>query len=480
MQSQNYKISESVLKIIKIAFLVKLILLLIRCFAPFNHPHIGRQFITMGVSLRYWLRWFFEENVVYPLLPVELIVSSANQYSITELPFINILTAPFFYFGYYYGRVLSYAFLILFNFLLTFLSYKIWKGKEIFKIDVGISILILAILSLSGQYIGRFMPDYTAFIFVILALGMMWKGGKIGGEKIKSGKRFFAMFTAFICASLGLLIKPPVVITLIFVFFKKNRREILRDFIWIVPAILITILYYTWGHSEILKMPLVLKHFNTGFRNPLDALSSFLFVNPKAIFDFFEENIFLPYLIYFVLGYQMYRAIKFKEYAFSKLWLVLLIQIFAIVLLDGYHSLVHTYYYVGISLTSTLILTEILSKTKSKIVVGIIFIWIVVFNLERFFYQIKPLIRENKKLSCRHQRMYPQCQKLIEDNQDFPWGKGVSFRSNSDPVPYLGICFGEIKGHNHSKYGFYWKNDSVPQNCQIVDSSDDINLVTCM
>jgi hypothetical protein len=141
-------------KIIFILLIIKLMSALIASFGYFSHPHIIRQVDTMSVGLNYWLRWT-EGNPATWFLPGSLGAGDSAGISPMEFPLMNILIAPFFYFGHNDGYTLSLIFIIILSFGLFYLHFKEWnKVSE----HMGDSSLLMGIFGISSIYIVRIMP----------------------------------------------------------------------------------------------------------------------------------------------------------------------------------------------------------------------------------------------------------------------------------------------------------------------------------
>ena len=75
---------------------IKFTLLSIASFVQIPTPHIHRQMDTLGVSLRYYQKFFIEEFSLLSLLPSVLQAGDSAGITAMEFPFINIVLSPFF------------------------------------------------------------------------------------------------------------------------------------------------------------------------------------------------------------------------------------------------------------------------------------------------------------------------------------------------------------------------------------------------
>src|SRR4051812_35303279 len=79
--------------------------LLFGAFLPLGFPDVWRQITTLGISMRYWSRWNLEPGAEHLLLPAVLDSGDGQGFMPMEFPILNLLTAPFFAMGPYWGRV---------------------------------------------------------------------------------------------------------------------------------------------------------------------------------------------------------------------------------------------------------------------------------------------------------------------------------------------------------------------------------------
>ena len=456
----DYK--KLILNFLLIILGVKIMILLIRSFGPFTTPHIIRQMDTMGVTLRYWLRWTIEEDLNYPFYPA--VLTAGDNYGITptEFPILNILFAPFFALPLSIARKVSYLFFITMNLLLAYTNFKVWKQKKVLGIDAGLAMALIPIISFSGMYIGRFMPDFASFIFVSIAIGLSWEKSSV--------------YFSLILATLGMLLKPVAVIVFGLYLINNNKKFLFKNiYKWIMPSIIIVLLYYIYGIRELKLVSDIPKYFAIDIKSPVDMLISF-FKHYKGIGTVLSKGLFVTGLIYLFLIFKLYRLVKEKRFNFSVLWLVALLQFIVVGSLGGRNTIAHPYYFIGMSPVLCFIMAKFLFEIKNKIFLIVILVTILIFNLERGFYQIRPILGLSNK---KDHTIFRECDVLRERNTSFPWKKGVRFRSDFSPISILGLCFGEIQNSKVSQYGFYFKQDKVPSECQIVDKTKNINLVKC-
>ncbi len=176
---------------------LRAVLALTRAFLPPNNPHAHRQTDTLAVSMRYFSRWFLEDNLRQPLLPAVLNAGDAYGIMRMELPLLNLLGAPAFALGPDLGQIAACIIVFTWHALLLFANYRVWRHIQIGNINAGIAVLLLPLLSIGDQYYSRYMPDVTAMSLVLLAIGLSWHRPRL--------------FWSTILAAVGMSIKPPAV-----------------------------------------------------------------------------------------------------------------------------------------------------------------------------------------------------------------------------------------------------------------------------
>ena len=223
--------------LVKVLFLflfIRFISACIYCFMPINAPQNWRQTDTIGVALSYWIRWQTDSNFTVPwYLPSVLNSGDTNGIMPMEFPLLNIMSAPFFYFGPYWGRALSGLFVCLIVLSLIIINLKIWKNIKIQEIPVFESILLFSVFSYSAPFLFRFMPDPISVLLCLSSVGIAW-----------NEKKFIL---PFILSTIGLLMKPTSIIVFVLYLAHENRFKKSINFIWMFPSIIIAYFYYTFG-----------------------------------------------------------------------------------------------------------------------------------------------------------------------------------------------------------------------------------------
>ncbi len=475
-------------KILIILFLLRSLAAFINCFLPFDMPHVIRQTDTLAVAIRYWSRWAYEPSVGHDFIPAILNSGTSYGFMPTEFPFMTLMTAPFFYFGSYWGKVFACLFIWIIVFSLTLINLKIWKNISIYGLSAFSAMLLFPMFSFSASIGWRFIPDFISVQLCLVAIGLTW-------EKNQIIKPFFL-------ALVGLLLKPVTIIVFPLYLTHKNIWQKKYNLIWLIPAILICYLYYTIGinyFEKFRELPLYFAvHGNIGFSSIIDFLSHF-----EELLEFLNYHPLFPYGLISVLIINFYYSFKKKEFLYLKIWLTISLQVLILAALDGSHSIIHFYYWFGIAPSFCFIALgtwKILGETSNYFTNGTKLLLVSLF-LVRFFEIIYLDIRGISSEKRAHSKMpYFDCLTLKNRNSGLPWNQGYIFQSENTEAPFLGICFGErtnfpaeklgkSKGlstfklnsqfNTEFKYGFFSLNFQLPTYCKIIDKSGEVVLAKC-
>lgn len=242
----------------------------------------------------------------------------------TEFPFMTIISAPFFYFGPYWGKVFACLFICLVIVILTLINLKIWKNISICGLSAFNAMLLLPMFSFSASIGWRFIPDFIAVQFCLVAIGLTWEKNQI--------------IKPFILTLIGFLLKPITIIIFPIYLLHKNLWQKKNNLIWLIPAILICYLYYTKGISYLETFREIPSNFgvhkNIGFSSIIEFLSHF-----DELIEFLNYHPLFPYGFISVLIIYIYYSIKKKEILYFKIWITIALQIFILAALDGAHSI---------------------------------------------------------------------------------------------------------------------------------------------
>jgi len=458
---------------------LKIFIAIIYCFLPLDFPHLHRQTDTLGVSLRYFLRWMYENPTLTgtQFFPAILNSGDFNGIMAMEFPIINILTAPFFYFGPYWGRVFSGLFLVTIVTTGIFVNARIWSRINIANVNMKSVMLLFPIFSFSLEYTWRFMPDFLSVLFCYLAIGLAWHND----ESLKP-KRWILCFAL---ASLGMLLKPTAIISFLILFLHPcilNRYlwvNLFRSFSWIPVSIAIALCYYTFGVKFIAEFSEVKTLFAVHMRSPLHALLGFF--NPAPFYKLLNTYAFPHYSFWFIFIISIWIFIKARKRIFLALWVVAFAQIFAIGILDGAHSFIHIYYYIGAAPVFALVFLSFVYNAKfilPTILYNFLMCLFLAFYIRQFcdvaYTDLRSLFMSSDNMTYD----YTACKNIKENTPYLPWDQNYVFRTEFEGFPTLGICFGERTNSNLSEYGIYEKQ-KIPNNCNLIETSGRYAVVRC-
>lgn len=456
----NYK-KHSVLTIL---LTVKIIFSLLVCFVGFTHPHIHRQSATLAVNQRFAIDWKFNDKEL-PFLPRSLAGGDQDAILETEFPLFNYVTMPAFLFPLDtdQARILGRLLGLLFVFGLWIFHYLVWRDLKILDISGDLPSLLLILLPISGIYFHRFMPDFTSFILCSLALGVSLKNPR-------------QIFLPLILACLGLLVKPTGVISFAPLLLLQNPlKEMVSRLTWLLPSSLTMLFYYSVGTKWIRSHSDLDRYYLTDFRDPIKSFIEF-FSQPTEATKLFIEKISVPYLPILILIFWLIKPRR-PEKKGLMLWSVLILQFVAIAVLDGSHAFVHDYYFIGLSLNAAFIWSYYFSHhADSKLKKVLLFLPLILFNLERGFYELRDFAKPRPQSVTSH---WQACKALKNRNPDVPWNQGHSFQSILLPIPEIAVCFGEIQSSKKSPFGFFYTFEPFPQNCIIKDQEGELILAKC-
>ncbi len=445
---------------------LKLFTAIVACFVPFTLPHVIRQLDTMGVSLRYWLRWTVEPSAPWPLLPAVLTAGETSGITPMEFPLMNLLYAPAFALPIEGARVVAMLAHVAACTALTVWHAWLWRGKKIAGAPADLAAMLLPIVGVSTMFIFRFMPDYLAFILISSAIALSW-------EKPRP-------IPSTLLAGLALLIKPPVIVAAALLLALPRERRSIRALaghaLWLAPAVIAALLYFKPGLAFIKSVSDYPPYFYTDLRNPLFSLATAL-ARPDMMLALLNKDIFAPpFALVAVAHFAFWESFRVKaNWQGSILWLVLALQILGVAALDGTHGFIHAYYYVGTSMTAALIFADLIARSGPRSWFPVlVYLPLVAFHVERALYETRPItgwIDGNG--------WYRQCQELKARNAEFPWDRGYRFRSEVTQYPELGICFGEIQNATRGDYGFFRIHEPLQEGCRVEDQTRDLKLVIC-
>jgi hypothetical protein len=435
----------------------RFLVLFFRSFLPLTLPEIWRQEDTLGVSLRYWLRWTHEGD--FSWLPAILNSGDGRGIMPMEFPFLTILAAPSFAFGPFVGFTLAQ--LLLFSVLLLLLAFnfRTWQSATLCGVPGSLVVGMLPIFSFGAVWGGKFMPDFLATLFVVLAVGLSW-------ENPRPGRSFF-------WAALGILIKPTACVVLVLWLLSRTDVKRFRLFCsWSIPALLVGVFYYTAGIRFISRYQTAESRFAVSPKPIGQSLMEFATSTHQN--ELFTKHLFFPYAL-FILGLGFVVLAASRKRLPLKLLAVVTIQLLGVAALSGEQGLTHVYYFMGLTPALAVLYLFIYRGYSRTWFRFLLLLALSIHLLDRCNMELHTLYSPAATGSPPR----AQCEILRSAHPEFPWGKGVVFRSPDGAYPELGLCFGERENSKISPYGFWWKKFAIPTDCRVVDETAEINLVRC-
>jgi hypothetical protein len=169
---------------------------------------------------------------------------------------------------------------------------------------------------------------------------------------------------------------------------------------------------------------------------------------------------------------------KYHSFPVVSLWILAIVQIIAIGTLDGEHAFRHTYYFMGISFTASLIFLKLWQSVHMPMVK---LVFLALFLGKFFDVHSINLNRLLPKNYVQSETPYAFCEALQKRNPEVPWGQGELFRMEDKRYPALGICFGERMTYNYGPaYGLFDARDAVPLECETIDQEGFVLLTRCL
>jgi hypothetical protein len=447
---------------LKIAWWLRLFFAGVAVFLPLVHPHIWRQVDTLGVSLRYWLRWTVEAPSPWPLLPAVLHSGDSSGIMAMEWPFLNILAAPLFAFGPAWGTALARGLVLALNIILLLWNMKIWKGQTPGGVEASRSFRWMPLIGLGLVFFPKFIPDALAMLFVLAGTGFLYQKKRRGW--------------ATLLLLLGLLMKPTSVIVLALLLLSPTLIQVLR---FALPSIggafVLTVLYYMKGTRWIQSLGGSESLYRVEPQNPWVSVQEF-FSNVPQLADLMLQGLAFYAGLPLLLFLMMLGRIR----PLGRLWLLLLLQILAIALLDGAHSFQHRYYFMGtlpfICLLLQAALDDLTASQLGRKIRWALLLLIGGSALTQMAYEWRPLYQ---KTPAERFPSFRDCADVKSRLPDWPWNKALVFRTAPRPYPLLGLCFGERVGSDHSAYGLYLESDPLPIDCKEVQRAGHVIAASC-
>ncbi|MFN8770257.1 MAG: hypothetical protein ACK5Z5_05435 [Neisseriaceae bacterium] len=463
---------------------------------PVHGLHIWRQTDVLSVAYSYYLRYFVEGNFSHFFLP-SILNTDNGEFSIVrmEFPLVNFIISPAFVFGPYWGKVIANLMILFINYGLVLFNYRLLRNIKICSVNAGLAVLLLPNFSFTAIWTTRVMPDVISMLLTLTAVSLSWNKER--------------PVLSFIFASLGLLVKPTSIVVLLLNLLKQNTfiktlktKSIIYDLMWGIGSVIVALTYYFIVIRYIGTFE-VHNHFNVAIKNPIEQLESFFGSDDPMSLDYLFsvrllcppyiawlipgvisiQMMLMPYLGLFILLFGAFLFLICYRYIIAwRAIVIFVVQLLMIAALDGEHSFVHFYYYVGTTFAFAIVfigyLTNIWKWCKPFLILILLlqFADIINFEIGDYFtghFQWNPQSRV---------AFYNECSALKKSHPELPWHSGYVFNGpqlDNEQAAGLGICFGERERLHGANYGFYYKWDQMPENCYVIDNTEHINLAVC-
>lgn len=436
LKARTYTMSQRIKNTVISLLALKLIIALIAAFGYFSHPHITRQIDTMGVSMRYAMK--FQDGLSFhDFLPTTLASGDfTNEVTPMEFPLLNIITSPVFLIGSKYDYALANIFILCIFTFLFLLNYK--EAKNINE-QISLAWLITPLYGIPYIFSIRFMPDFFSFLLMSLGIFLFYQDKK--------------KFIATALCAIALLIKPPIIIAFGFLLLKRHW---IKQLGYLIISMIPCLLYYTLGIRYLISISHEPGYFAVGFRNPIESVLDFL-SSPKEILILITKDLFARYSLVLILVASFISKAKPD----IKLFGILALQISAIAILDGEHSFMHSYYYIGTGFITALIFVKYMNHKMAYV----ISFFLVVINVETGLSQLKTTYRHNLRDECE------EIKKAVPEI-----GSETRIRTVHGPIPELGVCLAKITNSQTAMFGVYRENEKVECENEVFQTK---NLVIC-
>lgn len=438
-------------RIIYIFLSIKFVIVSIASFVMLPTPHIHRQMDTLGVSLRYYQKFFIEEFQLIKLLPSVLQASDGSGIAAMEFPFINILLSPFFALSANYKIEIVYIAYCLITLLIYWISIKSWKGIKVYSIDMELVMVLTPVLSIMPMHFYKVVPDVWSFYIVMIGIGLSWNNQK--------------KIIAVTLVSLGLLIKPITACTYA-IYLMRDLKELHKKVFMFIPVV-IALLYYTKGIAFINQYSDI-DTFSIGVKS---VSQNFLYIKEywPGLLKSLNDMIIIRFGI--ILALILFFSKLKKDELTIRVFLILLLQVSFIWMVAGTAMVRHKYYIISCVPIVTLLFVHLI-KNSNKYFIYIFILLVIVRNLEVSISESKPIYSNKKQMW----RISQDCKKIRKELDSL---KITRIRTNREIYPMLGLCSYRISNSVESEYGVYYNEAEIPEECRIINKYKELSLSKC-
>ena len=440
---------------------IRVLGLMVHPFFPVSSPHIWRQVDTMGVALRYGLRWSVEKIDFSWWLPAIIDSASTRGIMPMEFPLLNVLGGLGFWIAgsnIDLGRSLALFIAEFFTLSMGMLSYSIWRRTDAPRPFV-VAALLSPFMGFAALFTGKFMPDVAAMLLVLGGTGLVWSGS----------------WLAVILIGLGVLMKPTAVVTVFILFLHSGLREKFLAFAvkigcGLMPAAGWYLAVVPWLKSRV-ETELAFT-FHSGLK-PWEGVWKFW--TSGGVWEAIEFHSWFQgglLLVLIAAFYSRSKTVALKSMLFTVG--VLLLQGTAIGALSGDHCSMHAYYLMGLTPTAGLLLVETWELLPSHFWRMILAIGMALRSAEASMFDMTGIWKADSP-----PKLWASCKVLRERHREIPWHQGVDFRTTVEEYPILGLCLGEKSESPTGTHGLFRKGEPLPNGCRQTDEEQGLVLAQC-
>lgn len=472
-------------RLVGIIVAIRLLAAIGHCFAPVTRPHTWRQVDTMATALRFARRWTIETTDFPWWFPAVLNSGDTRGIMFMEFPLFNGIGALGFVVAgsdVDLGRSLAQFFALLTVFLLTFLLRWTWRRNQGFRSEVWLALILAPMFSFATPFTAKFIPDISAMLLCLNGVGLLWQ--------YRSPAR---LVIALVFMTLGMLVKPTSAIVMALLLLHPDLWRAWRSQAIVVMLALVAPLYwYLIVRKTIIaaqEQPAMFALFEDA--QPIQWIINFW--SSYEIWELFHFHlifqsgwIFIPaalWIIYFNLN---------DRGLFRRLLIILgiaVLQSTMIGLLSGDHARLHGYYLAGVAPTIALFIFEVWERLVHKqgnnelesTKFGALWCLLLGAAILLRASEIAVADLSGNWRKSQPASIFAECKQLRTRNPQLGFYRNQIWRTQTadQNFPLLDLCLGERGQSETSRWGLFYKEAKIPQECKPVDETERLVLVDC-
>ncbi|MCX6125167.1 MAG: hypothetical protein NTV34_10545 [Proteobacteria bacterium] len=433
---------------------------------PITMPHTWRQVDTMGIALRYALRWSVEpEEGIFWWMPAVLNSGDTRGIMAMEFPLLNLFGGiAFFAAGgdIDLGRRLAQASFLLLVTLLAGVCVFAWRRLP--DAPKGMTFVILggAVASFAAPFVTKFMPDLPAMLLSLTGVAGIW------------GLQVFAI----IPLSLGLLMKPTSGVVVVFLLLHPSIKKVWFKQGLILAAALITPAYWYFHIMPYLKSLQERAQLFT-IHDKIDPWHRLVeFWTSPAIWDLLHFHGVFSFA-WIVAAWGLFKVWRKPVGGSIKLAILGVLVAGSIVgAMSGDHAGLHSYYLIGLAPIVIFLIARMWEEVPSKVFRGIIAAGLLVRSGEYMLADARGLWDDRQGAAW-----FAECADLKKQFPAAPWRQNKIWRTPVEQFPLLDLCLGERGQSSKGVWGLFRKEvrkeSMIPSDCHIEGQSKRLSLVKC-